>query len=270
MKSKLGVLLILIVIASAGISTSYACSFGRLPYHSYCYSNQNAIGMMAVGTNDPGPRYLSYYESEIQGVLYPDGPFPNCRTLNAEGTGTWDHQYGLGSNREGKNVACTNIKNEGDPLGSINIDEDEYLESYYSEARITIDNAYPWYATNFTVLIGNWDSQFPIRLYFSYFNYYDYAGDMMLLSALRIHGYTLTFHRNDGTIDQIKEEDLDVSFLDIDTLFPPNIRLESNEYLYLTIDMHFCEEIVMYHQTTLMPQSSSVSFSFVMFWAQTY
>lgn len=127
MKAKIGVLLLASVIASAGMGISYA-SINGIPMSDGFNdngSNGDHIGICAVDMGDPG-----FDQVHVQGNTY----------------------------QSDKNVAGTDFVNNGDPSWYM-MDIDGKSVGFYNETypspSLTIDNAYPCYASSITFWFGN-------------------------------------------------------------------------------------------------------------------
>jgi len=262
MKLKLGVLFLVSVIASAGISGSYALSFEGFkisdkldfmewPDFDYLkidnieipdsgYSSCGKVGVKIVGTDDPGPNFL-----QDGGRIYP---------INTPVDGTADPQYNPGVNTEGKNVASTQFCN-GQYLFSMKVNNE--CVKFYKDGAVCVNNAYPWYASGVNLWFGNGGS-IPITV--SNVKIEVISGSSELLKFLKVHNWEIkicgSVFASGSTFDELK-----------DAL--KTVRLCPCKVMTLDIDFHFEEEYKDCQETVhIMPQQTTMKFQIILTWQQ--
>jgi hypothetical protein len=244
---KLGVILIVSIIALAGISGSYALSSKKYKFYDYCKcegsccpSKCGSVGVRDVGTGDPGPNYL-----QPNGKLYP---------IKSPCDGTADPQYGLGHNEEGKNVAST-ISCNG--KYSCSMYKNCKQIKFYKDVTECINNAYPWYSSSFKLWFGNC-GEIPVTV--SKIELKVTSGSNELLKFLKIHNWIIkideTFYAQGSTFEEL------ISKLKC-------TKLKPNQILSLIVDFHFEEEYIDCSGVVhLMPQMTSMTFKVDVTWVQ--
>lgn len=196
MRIKLGALLLASVIASAGMGISYA-SINGIPMSDGFNgngSNGDHIGICAVDMGDPG-----FDQVHVQGNTY----------------------------QSDKNVAGTDFVNNGPSSWTMIIDGEEVV--FYNETALppslTIDNAYPCYASSITFWFGNHGGTV------AYIK--EYGVDLQEVSGLVIDDWELKIDGSQVAYGNGKA-DL-ISALEDDNI----VVLNHGQYLSVYIEFHF-------------------------------
>jgi hypothetical protein len=232
---KTGLIMLTLVLALAITGAGFAKWSDTVTIEGTVNTGTVKVGIYDVGTYDPGPNFL-----EKGGALFPE---------YSPKDGTADPAYKPGHNEEGKNVASHNSENDGEYVCTKVIWGEKYdLVTHVTE---TIANAYPYYKSGTTLLLGNCGT-IPVRIDDINLKYID--GNETLLDYLTFLGAKVVeFDENGKWVTDFGVEGGTWKNLE-EALYC--YQLEPCHTLWVDFGFYFEEKV-----NKVMPQGAKVSFT---------
>jgi len=257
---KLSVLMVGLLMVVGLMGAGFASWTDTLTINGIVQTADFQVGIRDVTAT--GLQDLNYMIDLDWGPNYEEGGqmFPGNPPSNPWADGSPDPQYGNASNPEFKNVASTNSYNVTD---TYRFDKDVYLlgedAAFYGAIREEIHNAYPWYASGVVIAIAN-NGTLPLHIVDIDFTPTD--GDCSLLQWMVLHDWWWCVHDADscsgvtpgsGGIAGLEE------FLSGWPAGQP-FQLEPCHTLWLQLNWHFEQEVLIDGEMVEMPQDADCEF----------
>ncbi len=230
---KIAFIALALVIALVGTGVAYAMWSDTITINGQVNTGSVKVGINDQGTCDPGPSL-----TQKGGVVYP---------VNSPIDGTLDHSWLQGV--EAKNVASTNSENGTDLVGTIGD------VNFYESVTETISNAYPFYKSGTTLLLGNLGT-IPVKILdINTIKLVDENGilDYLIIDSWYLDKNGVKFDEGTGDLSAL------VAAIG-------HYQIEPGDYLSVHIGFHFAETFD--NEVNVMPQGANASFEFEVICAQ--